>query len=334
MASGRARWLQNQQDVVDNRGATRQLTRQQATLIAEYVDNAEFDEKALTWEDLQEAAHIPIAHELRRASDGNSSTYSSNLIQSRVTEVSGIKTCKAAIKEELPEAIRTQRVFWANLQLSARPNYLFWRDVIWCDELHWSAGPRYAKRIKRRPNQRFRPENVQYNAGGRPKNNSEKGQQQNEVCEQKFHIFTVLGYNFAWAIEYDAGNSNGKMNRQTFLKILPHLRDAVLGQDRVLYMDRDSAHCSPDVLRWLEMNGMEYILAPPASPDMSIMETWVKPIRQRFFRRQMKTASAGVQRFYEVWQSLDPKKINRIIDSYPARLHEVIHVTEGRMTKY
>jgi len=48
----------------------------------------------------------------------------------------------------------------------------------------------------------------------------------------------------------------------------------------------------------------------------------------------MKTASAGVRRFYEVWQSLDPKKINRTIDSYLARLHEVIHVTEGHMTKY
>jgi len=39
----------------------------------------------------------------------------------------------------------------------------------------------------------------------------------------------VLGYDFGWAIEYDASNSNGKMNWQTFLKILLHLRDAILG---------------------------------------------------------------------------------------------------------
>ena len=79
LASGRARRLQNQQEVVDNRSGTRQLTAEQANLIAEYIDDAEFDEKALTWEDLQEKAHILIAYELRRASDGNSLTYSSNL---------------------------------------------------------------------------------------------------------------------------------------------------------------------------------------------------------------------------------------------------------------
>lgn len=145
--------------------------------------------------------------------------------------------------------------------------------MIWCDELHWCAGPRYAKYIKRRPNQRFRPDNVQYNAGGRPKNNSEKGQQQDEVCEQRFHIFTALGFNFAFAIKYSADYSNGKMNAHTFLQILPHLHRAVLGRDAVLYMDRDSAHCSVEVLSWMETNGMEYIIAPPASPDLSVMET-------------------------------------------------------------
>jgi transposase len=292
------------------------------------------DNKQISSLNLQLSARIPVAEELRRDDEKLTNTYTSRTIQKRVKEVSGIKTCKAAIKEELPERIQKLRQAWCNTQLLKRPHRLNWCSVIFCDELHWCAGPRYAKYIKRRKNQRFRPDNVQYNAGGRPKNNSEKGQQQDEVCEQRFHIFTVLGFNFAWAIEYDAGNSNGKMNGQTFLQILPYLRDRILGRDTVLYMDRDSAHCSAEVLSWMDMNGMEYLIAPPASPDLSVMETWVKPLRQKFFRRRCTTARDGVKRFYEVWRELDPIKINRTILGYPARLYECRDVTKGRMTKY
>jgi hypothetical protein len=78
---------------------------------------------------------------------------------------------------------------------------------------------------------------------------------------------------------------------------------------------------------------MNHIEAPPTSPDLSVMETWVKPIRGRFYKSNCATAEEGIQRFYQIWRSLDHKKINANIDSYPARLHECIRVG-GKATKY
>ena len=124
------------------------------------------------------------------------------------------------------------------------------------------------------------------------------------------------------------------MNAETFLKILPLLHEAILGQDRVLYLDLDSAHCSARVLNWMDQNGMEYILGAPSSPDLSIMETWVKPLRQKFFQKRCSSGARGVQRFYEVWRQLDHEKINKTFASYPKRLHDCIHVYDCRMTKY
>jgi hypothetical protein len=327
LATGRPRRLQHS-DEVDNRGRLPQLSGESANAIASYIDDCELDEKALSWEELQRLARVATAPE------HSAETYHRTTLWRRVNEVSGIKTCKAAIKEELPIHIQTQRVNWCNEQLRRRPNHQNWRSVIWSDELHWTTGPRYAKLIERRPNERFLPKNIQYNKGERPKNNAEKGQEQDLNKEQKFHIFTVVGWSFRWAIQYDAGNSNGKMNAETFLKILPLLHEAMLGQDRVLYLDLDSAHCSARVLNWMDQNGMEYILGAPSSPDLSIMETWVKPLRQKFFQKRCNSAARGVQRFYEVWRQLDHEKINKTFASYPKRLHDCIHVYEGRMTKY
>jgi hypothetical protein len=71
---------------------------------------------------------------------------------------------------------------------------------------------------------------------------------------------------------------------------------------------------------------MDHIEAPLTSPDLSIMETRVKPIRGRFYKSNCSTAEEGKQRFYQIWQSLDREKVNQSIDSYPARLHECIRV--------
>jgi hypothetical protein len=43
---------------------------------------------------------------------------------------------------------------------------------------------------------------------------------------------------------------------------------------------------------------MEHIEGPSSSPDMSISETWTKPLRQRFYKHQVKTAKQGVSRFF------------------------------------
>ena len=135
-------------------------------------------------------------------------------------------------------------------------------------------------------------------------------------------------------MEYDAGNTNGKMNAGTYINILSKLQKEILGKELILWQDRDSAHLSKKVIDWMDKHGMDHIEGPPTSPDLSIMETWVKLLRQMFYQRRVASGHAGVKRFYQVWHKLKPEKINSTIDCYPKRLHDCIKVTEGRATKY
>lgn len=80
-------------------------------------------------------------------------------VQRRVTDVSSIESRRATIKEALADDIMRKRVQWSNTWLNKRPRGVNWRDVIWCDELHWATGPRRIKNIKQRPGERFRDDN-------------------------------------------------------------------------------------------------------------------------------------------------------------------------------
>lgn len=83
----------------------------------------------------------------------------------------------------------------------------------------------------------------------------------------------------------------------------------------------------------MDKNGIDNLKGPLSSPDFSVMETWVKPLREKFYQRRVASGDAGIKRFYKVWKELKPEKINGTIDSYPKRLHDCIRV-EGRATKY
>ena len=147
----------------------------------------------------------------------------------------------------------------------------------------------------------------------------------------------MVGFNFAFAIPYNAGNSNGKMNSKTYINdTLPALRRFILerGGEYFLWQDRDSAHISKKTLRYMDYHGMGYIVSPPKSPDMSIMETWVSPIRRKFYYQYCESERQGVRRFYDVWEKLDRKKINKTVNNYPTRLQEIIDTYQGRASKY
>ncbi|KAF1936060.1 hypothetical protein EJ02DRAFT_459832, partial [Clathrospora elynae] len=58
--------------------------------------------------------------------------------------------------------------------------------------------------------------------------------------------------------------------------------------------DCDSAHIPKETLEWMDINGMPYINSSPKSPDMSIMETWVSPLRCKFFECWVASLQAGI----------------------------------------
>ncbi|USP74623.1 hypothetical protein yc1106_01897 [Curvularia clavata] len=85
------------------------------------------------------------------------------------------------------------------------------------------------------------------------------------------------------------------MNTKTYTEfVLPKLQAFILekGGDWILWQDRDSAHTSKETLRWMELHGLDYILSPPKSPDLSVMETWVSPIRRDFWQQRPKHTPA------------------------------------------
>ncbi|KAF2820927.1 hypothetical protein CC86DRAFT_303828, partial [Ophiobolus disseminans] len=90
------------------------------------------------------------------------------------------------------------------------------------------------------------------------------------------HIFTVLGYNFVWAILYNSSNKNGKTTSKCYTEyVLPQLKAYLLeiGGDWILWQDKDSAHNSKKTLTWLDYHGIPYVILSPKSPDFSVMDT-------------------------------------------------------------
>lgn len=202
LSSRRARQLQNLDDP-DTRGHPRTLKNLEADAIASYIDNSTFDEKGEDWETIANKSTVDEdARGLLRV-----------IYWRRVKEVADIKTYVAAIRQDHPPKRRTHRIEWYIEQLELRPHGVHWRRVVWSDEIYWSTGPRYTKRVKRRRGERDLVKNVQYN----------KNQYPMPYEVEEFYIFAVIGYNFSWAIQYNVGNKNGKMNARTYLQILPEL---------------------------------------------------------------------------------------------------------------
>ncbi|KAJ5031779.1 hypothetical protein PSV08DRAFT_385856 [Bipolaris maydis] len=314
LASRRCRRLQNADDVVDTRPPPRQLTRSDTAAIGTWLDEAPFDDKSLPWQDISEKAGV---------------VKDTGAIQRRVAHDEGIKSHKAVVKGKHKQAQINSRLEYCSIQLQQRPTSTAWRDVIWCDEIHWMTGPKYLNHIKRRPGVKHRedPKNIQY----------EEQRKVDPDLQIYFHIWCVVGYNFKFAIPYNAGNSNGKMTAKIYTTvILPALQAHLLerGGEYILWQDRDSAHISKKTLEYMDHHGMGYILSPPKSPDMSIMETWVAPIRRKFYMRRCATQREGVQRFYKVLDSVEQEKINKTVDQYPHRLQNIVDIYHGRASKY
>jgi len=51
----------------------------------------------------------------------------------------------------------------------------------------------------------------------------------------------------------------------------------------------------------MEKNSIEYLIGEHLSPDLNVMETWVKVIREKFTQRSCTTPEQGIQRFFEIY---------------------------------
>lgn len=262
VASRRCRRLQHS-DEHDPRGRPRRLTVSDAAAISTYIEQAPFHEKSDSWLDLAERSGV--VKEYRHERGVENLQWSAGYIQRRVSEYSGIKTHKAVTKEAHEPSQLESRKAYIDSQLCIRPNARDWRKVVWCDEIHWMTGPRYQRSVKRLPGKfwKYHPSNIQY----------EKDHKPDPMQQRHFHIFSVLGYDFAWAIPYTVRARNGKMNDKVYTEhILPQLQAYFLerGGEWILWQDRDSAHTSKYTQRWMDLHGMDYIISPPKSQILAL----------------------------------------------------------------
>ncbi|EUC27749.1 hypothetical protein COCCADRAFT_45533, partial [Bipolaris zeicola 26-R-13] len=147
-SSRRCRRLQNSNEV-DSRLPLREISRSDTNAIATFLDRATLEQKSLPWQDIAEEAGV-VKHYHHEKGQENEQ-WAAKVLQRRVTADEGIKTHKAVVKEQHTPTQVDKRLKYCRIQLQQRPSAHNWRNVLWCDEIHWKTGPRYPKNIKRRP---------------------------------------------------------------------------------------------------------------------------------------------------------------------------------------
>jgi hypothetical protein len=299
----------------DPRGPHRRFTHSDSEAIASYLDSCGFERRGDSWEEIAINAGVKGEFDIQT-------------IRRHVTKETGIHTCIAAKKEALQPHHHSERVSWAEAMLQ-RDDLI---NLAFSDEIHWCIGSRYVKRIKRRPGERFHQDCIQYDKDARKPVKSIATQEGHDY--ENFHVFCLLGYNYKRFIPYKSTNSNGKMTTAIYIdQILPQIKDELRERGLILYQDRDSAHTSSKTIRYLESNGIDFVNSPAKSPDLSVMETWVAPLRRKFYARRTASVSVGERRFEECLLQLNQCRINENILLYHKRLREVLR-KEGRMTRY
>jgi len=116
--------------------------------------------------------------------------------------------------------------------------------------------------------------------------------------------------------------------------LLPFLNE--LGKDIYSFQDDNApVHRAQKVKRWIEKNSINVIPWPPQSPDLNPIENiWAeleRKIRSKKVRPRNKREFFGV--LENEWYNLNLDYLNRLIDSMPYRVNEVVK-NKGYPTRY
>lgn len=156
------------------RGPTRDITRQETATVGSYLDNADIEAGSAPW------------HEIFAEAGVKKDNLSGKTLKRAMREDEDIGSYKAAVKEELPPYIKRKRLDWCKKQLQRRPHSKDWRNIVFCDEIHFTIGRQSTKWVKRRKGQRFRPNKIQRKKDARA-----------EPSEFKMlHAFIIIRYNY------------------------------------------------------------------------------------------------------------------------------------------
>lgn len=320
----------------DPRAPLRQITRLQTQAIYNYLTDERIPprERNKPWQDVFLAATgepLPQTIHTEGFRDINPQT-----IQIWCRKDEGIGSFKREEEKELTPTQARKRREWINIQLPIRPHSVDWKDCAYCDEFHFGVQQEVTHTVKRPQGKEWRHHkmNVQLKKGTTSKDEKEKAREEGHL--PLVNIFVVIGFNFRKTIRYEVNNEVGKMETDTYIKILKELQDDKEWQRQglTLIQDADSAHTAKNVKSWCEKNNFASITLPGKSPDFSIAETLASVYKRRFHAQAVNTPEAGLSRFENIFhKEVDPEVIRRVYDGYTARFHECKR-RDGQMTHF
>lgn len=321
-------------NIVDNgpdpRGPNPVFTKAELSKCGDYLDNCSFDEATKPWRTCIVESGTNMDDKLTyHFKTKTMEKASEQCVQRALRDNENFINAIPEVERELDDDLAKRRFDFAILMLGERPEDHDWRDVVFCDEFHFGMGLEVIKRVKRRHGQRHWANKVQ------KKKFSKKDEKDKETRIKVVSAFVVFGYNYRKLIWYNAGNKNGKMSTECYLRdILPYLRDDLRDNGYTLFQDADGAHKSKKVLKWFQDNDIKTIINCAQSPDFSIAETEAGIVKKRFHEVKVTTKEEAEERIVKVMsEMLDQNTVCKLYDGYTERLWECKQ-REGQMTRF
>ena len=236
-------------------------------------------------------------------------------------------------KSELFEHIIKKRCEFVTQMFKKRLNFENWHDVLFNDKTYFEWESKNTIWITRKIGKRYVFKNVYI------KNN----QFANEKNKKKFHAWMMMKWNFKFFfVFYDSGNVNDKMifkcYHENILKLWMKnwftndpLNDddhRHWGQDFVLKENGNSDHgfgsTVNEVAKWKQAKGLKCYKNVARSSDLSIIENCWSASKQNAHKISRYDDEMIIQIFKNGWKDLQQKAINKMINSMPKRLRDVL----------
>ena len=256
------------------------------------------------------------AEQVRESLPTDEKNISNKTIGNRLKEnrlFSGFATKKPLISKKNKKL----RLEFAKNYISKPPE--FWRHVIWSDESKFEIINSKRKiRVYKRRGEGLNPQTIQSTVK---------------------HPKSVM----VWGCVSASGTGNlvevaTTMTGQTYVDIMENNLFASaeamgLKNDFIYQQDNDPKHTSRVAKKWFADNDVNVLQWPPQSPDLSYIENLWDFIDRNIpinKRNSMKTFKDAI---FETWKNVPQKIIDKLVESIPKRLAEVIK-QKGGPTKY
>jgi hypothetical protein len=149
-------------------------------------------------------------------------------------------------------------------------------------------------------------------------------------CNQIWHIFGYVGYDFKSELHFYTGSGGSRrLTQADYVVILEDVVASNWDANWTLLEDNDNSHGTRGIKdnkckQAKRQLGIKCESNPPESPDLNPIETIWRTIKQRLKNRGLILDPTELRRaIQEEWDNITLEEINRAIDSMPERVAEL-----------